>query len=108
MELLTPDDFELQTLRRDGRYAVVFSADWCPFCRSFLPKFAALEPERRFHVARVDLTGLDNPLWERFEIEIVPSVVVFRDGEVTLRLDGIAGVGLDTRDVDRTRAAATS
>ncbi len=94
MEILGPGAFEGQTLRRPGRYAVVFSADWCPFCRDFLPKFAALEGNPKFHVAQVDLTDLQSPLWEQFEIEVVPSVVVFRDGEVTQRTDGIAGVGL--------------
>ncbi|HLM90918.1 MAG TPA: thioredoxin family protein [Thermoplasmata archaeon] len=108
MDSLSEDQFEAQTLRRPGRYAVVFSADWCPFCRAFLPPFASLAGPPGFHLARVDLTDLENPLWEQFEIEVVPTVVVFRDGEVTLRIDGVAGVGLGTRDVDRVRAALTS
>ncbi|MGP8071815.1 MAG: thioredoxin family protein [Thermoplasmata archaeon] len=108
MESLSEDRFEGQTLRKLGRYAVVFSADWCPFCRAFLPEFASLEGSPGYHVARAPLDDLDNPLWEQFAIEVVPTVLVFRDGEITLRIDGVAGVGLSSRDVDRTRAALTS
>ena len=108
MEDLSPSAFEHQTLRRPGRVAVVFSADWCPFCREFLPRFASLEGDPRYQVARVDLTDLENPLWEEFEIEIVPTVVAFREGEVVFRVDGVGGVGLSARDVDRARAVLTS
>ena len=107
METFTPDRFDGQVLRRPGRYAVVFTADWCPFCRSFLPEFSSLAGPG-FDVARVDLTDLSNPLWEQFEVEVVPTVIVFREGRITLRVDGVAGVGLGPRDVDRARAAATS
>jgi thioredoxin 1 len=108
MEHLGLDAFEGQTLRRDGRYAVVFDADWCPFCRAFRPKFTPLEGSPTFRTGRVDLTDLENPLWEQFEIEIVPTIIAFRDGEVVLRIDGVAGVGLSQREVDRTRAVLTS
>ena len=108
METLSQDRFDGQTLRRPGRYAVVFTADWCPFCRAFQPQFARLEGSPAYHVARVDLTDLENPLWEGFDVDVVPTVLVFRDGEVTLRVDGVAGVGLGPRDVDRVRAALTS
>jgi len=108
MESLTRDRFEGLSLRRPGRYVVVFTADWCPFCRAFLPEFSALEGQPGFHAAEANLTDLENPLWEQFDIEIVPTIIVFRDGEVTLRIDGVSGVGLGPRDVDRARAAATS
>jgi thioredoxin 1 len=108
MEQLALDAFDGRTLRRDGRYAVVFSADWCPFCRAFSPKFATLDGNSKFRTAQVDLTDLETPLWEQFEIEVVPSIIAFRDGEVILRIDGVAGVGLSDRDVDRTRAMLSS
>lgn len=108
MEILGPDAFDGRTLRRAGRYAVVFAADWCPFCQAFLPQFAKLGEDPKLHVAGVDLTDPDAPLWEQFEVEVVPSVVVFRDGEVTFRLDGIPGVGLGPADVRRIRTAVSA
>lgn len=44
--------------------------------------------------AVVDLTDLENPLWETFDILVVPTVVVFNDGETALRKDGVLGRGL--------------
>jgi thiol-disulfide isomerase/thioredoxin len=108
METLDPHAFDGTTLRRPGRYVVAFSASWCPFCRAFLPKFTKLEGSPKFRVAVADLTDLESPLWERFQIEVVPSLAVFRDGEVVWRVDGTAGVGLAAADLRRARDAASS
>ncbi len=101
-----PEAFDGRSLLRPGVWAVAFLADWCPYCREFAPEFAGLAgPGRALAVA--DLTDDDAPLWERFEVEIVPSVIVFRDGEAVLRIDGRPMEGLrseDLRRVDRVLA----
>jgi thioredoxin 1 len=105
MELLGPDAFRGSRLTRSGTVGVVFAADWCPFCHAFLPEFAALEGDDRYQVARVDLTALDSPLWDQFEIQVVPSVVVFKGGGIHRRFDGEPGVGLGPEELRRIRAA---
>ncbi len=101
-------DFDGQTLRAKGRWAVLFQASWCPFCRAFAPKFARLERPGPFEVAQVDLTDLENPLWERFEVEVVPSVLIFVNGRLADRVDGIHGAGLQDDDLVRVRALASA
>jgi thioredoxin len=108
MEELPVGAFEGTTLQRPGRYAVVFEADWCPFCRAFLPMFQTLEGDPSVRSARVDLTDLENPLWERFDVEVVPSIVIFRDGRVVARVDGVYGVGLGPAAVERARTLAAA
>ena len=40
------------------------------------------------------MSDLENPLWEIFDISVVPTVVVFKDGEPVVRKDGVLGRGL--------------
>jgi thioredoxin 1 len=104
MERLGADAFEGDHLRRSGTWAVAFLADWCPFCRAFAPKFDALAGGGSFQVARGDVTDYDSPLWETFHIEVVPTVVVFREGVPGFRRDGVLGRGLSDTDLAAVRA----
>jgi hypothetical protein len=99
MDRLGPGAFHGERLRRAGDWAVCFSADWCPFCRTFLRPFERLQGNVPFGLAIGDVTDLESPLWETFRIEIVPTLVAFRDGRIVWRRDGIAGVGLDSSDL---------
>jgi thioredoxin-like negative regulator of GroEL len=108
VERLTAADFDGQRLRREGDWGVCFSADWCPFCRSFVKHFEAIEPLRDFHTAIGDLTDTDSPLWELFSIDVVPTMIAFRNGESIRRWDGILGSGLRLQDADALRATFTA
>ncbi len=103
-ERLGPEAFEGDRLARPGTWTVGFLAQWCGFCRAFAPSFATLEGGAT-HVAVGDLTDLANPLWERFDIEIVPTVIVFRDGRSVARVDGRPMEGLGSEDLEKVRRA---
>jgi thioredoxin-like negative regulator of GroEL len=99
MERLGADAFTGERLNRSGTWAIAFLADWCPFCRAFEPKFAALEGTGSFEIAKGDLTDENNPLWETFHVDVVPTIVAFRDGAAIFRKDGRLGRGLGTKDL---------
>ena len=104
IERVGPGEFDGVRLKRPGRWAVAFLADWCPFCRAFEPQFAALDGAgARLLVA--DMTDLESPLWDAFRVEVVPTVVVFEDGAAGFREDGVAGVGILAPGVAKIRAA---
>ncbi len=107
IHLLGLGAFEGSRLRRDGTWAVAFLADWCPFCRSFEPEYAKEAAHGGATFAVVDLSREENPLWDRLRIEIVPTVIVFRDGREALRLRGRSGHGLDSGDLRTMRSALT-
>lgn len=96
--ILGPDDFHGARLNRLGTWAVAFLADWCPFCRGFGPKLFAI-PREGFEVARADVSPADSPLWDIFGIEVIPTVIVFRNGSAIFRADGRFGEGLDSSDL---------
>ena len=91
---LQPSDFDAKTLRRTGTVVALFTAQWCPYCRSFAPIFESAELGNVVTKAIVDLSDLENPLWEVFEIEVVPTIIVFKDGSPAIRNDGVLGIGL--------------
>jgi thioredoxin 1 len=73
---------------------VLFTAEWCPFCRQFEPIFQSAKESSDFKKGVVDLTDEENPLWEVFDVRVVPTIVVFREGNQVLRKDGVLGRGL--------------
>jgi len=91
---LTVSDFNGQNLKSACPIAVLFQAEWCPFCRGFTPIFESLQ-KANVTSAMVDLSDLNNPLWETLGIDIVPSVLLFNTGKIIQRYDGVAGRGLN-------------
>lgn len=108
MERIGPEAFDGNRLRRPGVWAVGFLADWCPFCRAFVPKLEALERTGPFQVVIADVTDDDSPLWDRFGVEVVPTVIVFRDGVAVFRRDGRLGRGIGAADLQSLRDALAS
>lgn len=97
--------FRGQRLDRPGTWAIAFLDDNCPFCREFAPRFASLAAGRDYRIAFADVTDHHSPLWEDFRIEVVPTVVLFRDGATFFRRDGRLGFGLSDADLLAIRSA---
>lgn len=91
---LDPSDFNGRQLKMSGTVAVLFTAEWCPFCQGFQPLFDSDLDQNGLTKAVADLSDLENPLWELFDVGVVPTIVVFKDGEPVLRKDGVLGRGL--------------
>ena len=83
---VTTDDFEGAVLKADGLVFVDFWAAWCPPCRRLAPSVEALAEsyEGRLTVAKVDVD--DSPaLAARYGIQSIPTLILFRDGQVVDR-----------------------
>ena len=93
-------DFEGKRLKRSGTLAVLFAAEWCPFCRRFSSIFDSVLSEKGVARALADLSDLENTLWEEFGIEVVPTVMIFKEGELVYRKDGTLGRGLPDNAMD--------
>ncbi|MEM4389248.1 MAG: thioredoxin family protein [Candidatus Micrarchaeia archaeon] len=85
-------------LAKHERVAALFYATWCPFCRAFLPVFRAAKLEG-WDWLEVVIDEEDNPLWEKYSISIVPTVLFFERGKILVRLDGKAGRGLSSEEL---------
>ena len=72
---------------------VLFYTSWCPYSRMFLPIFERFAQSHEGSCVRVLLDDGD-PLWDKYEIRVVPTVLLFQKGKVAQRLDGVPGEGL--------------
>ena len=99
---LGPSDFNGQTLKRRQTLAAVFLASWCPFCRRFQPAFEVAAKTGGILWASVDVSDDNNELWDIFKIEVVPTIVVFKEMKPVWRKDGVLGRGLSDADIGET------
>ena len=102
MENLEHNQFE-KILSRGKKAVVMFYADWCPFCSRFKPIFESTADSNyrgkcKMYGSKVN--DDDNPLWDRFSINAVPTVIAFNDGQILSRRDAKMGTGLNKSDLD--------
>jgi thiol-disulfide isomerase/thioredoxin len=89
-----------EELKKNEKVLAIFYASWCPYCVAFVPVFN--KKVGNFSVGpviHVLLDDYDNPLWDDYDIEAVPTVVFFEKGKVCRRLDGRFGVGLSEKQL---------
>jgi thioredoxin 1 len=100
MEHLEPTQFDA-LFSLGEKVLVMFYADWCPFCQRFRPIFAAKsESTTNFKMYGAKVNDDNNPLWDRFSINAVPSVIAFDKGNIISRRDAKMGAGLNNSDLD--------
>jgi thioredoxin 1 len=98
---LSPADFDGVRLKdAPGVVGVCFHARWCGFCRAFLPVLEAREPGLGFSLALADISSYGDPRWDLFGVRAVPTLLLFREGQLAWRRDGPLGIGLSERDID--------
>ncbi|MBI5487980.1 MAG: thioredoxin family protein [Deltaproteobacteria bacterium] len=62
-----------------GTVLALFVADWCGYCRRLREELAGAKLGVR-KLVEVDVSDEDDPAWEEWGIELVPTAVIFRAG----------------------------
>jgi thioredoxin-like negative regulator of GroEL len=80
---------------QNKRVLAVFISSWCPYCQSFSRTFNQnIAPYKFDLILRVNMDDYDSPLWDEYDVEAVPTLILFEDGEIKDRLDAGSGVGV--------------
>lgn len=99
MEHTTPEEFDTKVLSSNKKTLVLFYASWCPYCANFKPTFESSKTDPMNKIgALVDED--ENPLWDRFNIQAVPTMIAFENGKIIARRDAKKHVGLTKSDMD--------
>lgn len=89
-------------LSEGKRILVMFYADWCPFCQKFkltFESFANTSDKKIIFYAHM-INDDDDPLWDRFSINAVPTLIAFDGNAIISRRDSKMGIGLNKTDID--------
>lgn len=87
---------------------VMFTTSWCPFCRRFKPQFVEAATKSNLRCAMVFIDDWENPLWDEYRVDVVPTLVLFEAGKSVYRRDGILGRGLGASDLTAIAAFAAN
>jgi len=77
---------------------VLFYAAWCPYSQRFLPVFEEIGRSAGEAFVRI-LADEHEHLCDQYAIDVYPTVLFFKSGNVSKRLDGTFHAGLSEREM---------
>ena len=98
---ITDSSFEEAVLKSDKPVLVDFGAEWCGPCRTLGPiiEELATEYEGRVVVGKVDVDN-NQEFSAKYGVRNIPTVLMFKDGEVVGRQVGVASKKTYTDSLD--------
>lgn len=108
------DEFEGQVLKSSGPQLVLFAAEWCGYCRRFLGVISEYKESESSSASTnnsinvVNIDSGDGSLWETYNVDLVPTLIVFSNGKQVFRRDAKPMVGLRQPDLEDALKAAVA
>ncbi len=86
----TDDNFEQEVLNSDQPVLVDFWAEWCMPCRMLAPTIEKLAKDYagKVKVGKLD-TDANRDVSIKYGISAIPTVILFKNGEVTQKFVGL-------------------
>lgn len=99
---LTDETFDEFIVQADGAAMVDFWAEWCAPCKAIAPIIEALAEEYAGRLTVGKLNVDDNPKTaSRFSIRGIPTLLIFKNGEVREQVVGAQPKGTIQESLDK-------
>ena len=97
---VTDETFEADVLKNDKPVLVDYWAEWCGPCKMVAPVLEAISEEHGDKLDIVQLNVDDNPVvTQKYNIMNIPTLGVFKNGEVVMELVGARSKSALLRDL---------
>ena len=90
-QVLTDAEFEEKVTNSKGLVFVDFWATWCGPCRMIAPVIEEIANEREDILVCKCNVDEELPLAVQFGVNVIPTLVVLKNGRVAARTEGLAG-----------------
>ncbi|MDB5309008.1 MAG: trxA [Gemmataceae bacterium] len=84
--ILEEYNFKREVLDDPGSVLVDFWAEWCGPCQAMNSVLNELEAE--FKICKVNI-DTNKPLAKRFQVSVVPTLLIFQNGKIVKRYEGV-------------------
>ncbi len=88
-----------ELLEKHASVLVDFYADWCGPCKMLAPTVAEIAAETDTAVLKIDIDAHQD-LAAEYQVQGVPTLYLFRDGEVAERMVGVQDKGTLVRKIE--------
>jgi len=78
----------------------LFHTTYCPYVKQFRPIFEKYSQNSNNEYAIADITDDDNPLWDKYKVTEVPTIIAFKEGREIVRRNAVPGLGLTEEDMN--------
>jgi thioredoxin 1 len=99
---VTEDTFNTFVMLGTGLVAIEFTAEWCPPCRMMAPVVEAIA---RDYASKLRVLQMDGDTsvatMARFGVRGLPTMLIFRDGELIDRIAGAVSIATLRGRLDR-------
>ena len=89
---LTTETFDETIAGAEGPVLVDFWAEWCGPCKMIAPILAEIAEEHgdSLSIAKINVDEAGD-IAQRYQVMSIPTLLVFKDGEIAKRMVGAAG-----------------
>ncbi|MDG6922357.1 MAG: glutaredoxin family protein [Nitrososphaerota archaeon] len=101
---LSKSELESSIVNSGEPKIAVFAAKWCGFCKRFIELITKYNHSGPLPISIIDADSDDGSLWEKYRIDIVPTIVVFKGGKKIFRQGGRSMRGLNENDLEAAKS----
>jgi thiol-disulfide isomerase/thioredoxin len=94
------DKQELDEIINSNKEVIIlFYAGWCPFSRRFLPVFEKQANLKEAVFYQIELFN-NFEVFNKYKIDVYPTLIYFKNKKIAERLDGYPGAGLTSDECE--------